>query len=417
MTRWWRLPLRRVARVVNGGTPTSDEANWGGDIPWATPVDIGAANGRIIQTQRTLTRVGAMSGSRIVPAESVLVSTRAPIGYVAIADKPMAFNQGCRALVPSALIDARFLYYQLSVLSAELNRRGLGTTFLELSAANLADVEVAVPPLDQQRRIADFLDVETARLDSLRLLTGAQLLLLEERLLASMRELTTGGVTERRPTRISWMPSIARSWRVGKVSHLFVTGSGTTPAAGNPDYFDGDLSWVSSSEVNNAVINSTSRSITAAAVRDFPALKRYAAGSLVIAMYGQGETKGRVGILGINAYVNQACCVLVPTGIVTARFAFYWFRAHKPGVVSLALGAGQPNLSQELIRDVRIPVPKIATQEVIAEEMFRLEQSIESQREALRRRNSLLAERRQALITAAVTGQFDVTTGRSANLW
>jgi len=133
-------------------------------------------------------------------------------------------------------------------------------------------------------------------------------------------------------------------------------------------------------------------------------------------MYGQGETKGRVGLLGIEAYVNQACCTLTPIGGLIAEFAFYWFRAHKHGVVSMALGAGQPNLSQELIREVRIPVPEPAAQREIVCRLAEHEDSHASQRNALLRRNEILAERRQALITAAVTGRVDVVTARGADL-
>jgi type I restriction enzyme S subunit len=93
------LPVRRLFRVVNGGTPTSEPENWDGDVPWATPVDLGHVHGGYLaETQRTLTDQGVKTGSSLVAGGSLILSTRAPIGYIAETKVPMAFNQGCHAL-------------------------------------------------------------------------------------------------------------------------------------------------------------------------------------------------------------------------------------------------------------------------------------------------------------------------------
>lgn len=79
------VPLRRIATVVNGGTPTADASNWGGEVPWATPVDLGRHDGRALgATERTLTDRGLETGSSLVPERSIILSTRAPIGYVCV---------------------------------------------------------------------------------------------------------------------------------------------------------------------------------------------------------------------------------------------------------------------------------------------------------------------------------------------
>ena len=141
-------PLRRVFKIVNGGTPTSERENWDGDVAWATPVDLGRLNGsRISKTQRTLTAEGLRTGSSLVPAGSLIVSTRAPIGYVAETTTPMALNQGCRGLVPRTELDVRFFRYQLLVSEGQLQARGQGSTFVELSTDALACFPLMVPPL------------------------------------------------------------------------------------------------------------------------------------------------------------------------------------------------------------------------------------------------------------------------------
>ena len=154
MSQFPAAQVRRLFLVVNGGTPTSDCANWNGDVAWATPVDLAKTNGRVISTtERQLTRQGLETGSARVPGGSLLVSNRAPIGYVALAGGPMAFNQGCKGLVPQDQLDPRYFLYQLGSLLPELESRGQGSTFSELSAEALASVRVANPPLSAAQAV------------------------------------------------------------------------------------------------------------------------------------------------------------------------------------------------------------------------------------------------------------------------
>jgi type I restriction enzyme S subunit len=151
-------------------------------VLWATPFDLAAVNGSVLgSTARTLTREGLLSGSAVVPGGSLLVSTRAPIGYVAETLSNTAFNQGCRGLVPRSSVDTRFFRYQLLALHDELQGRGQGTTFLELSADGLASTRVLCPTVTIQAAVADYLDGETARIDALVANKHRTIKLIEER--------------------------------------------------------------------------------------------------------------------------------------------------------------------------------------------------------------------------------------------
>ena len=113
----------------------------------------------IEKTPRTITESGlSKSSARLIPASSVILSTRAPIGHLAINTVPMAFNQGCRGLVPKEGLDHVFLYYFLYANRRILQELGTGTTFKELSASNLKLVPIMLPPLEEQRRIVAVLD-------------------------------------------------------------------------------------------------------------------------------------------------------------------------------------------------------------------------------------------------------------------
>ena len=190
------VPLRRVFRIANGGTPTSSPENWGGGVAWATPVDLAKCHGgKISETQRSLTSAGLHSGSQIVPEGSLLISSRAPIGYIAETTRPMAFNQGCKGLVPEQDVDIRFFRYQLSSMVEQLQSLGQGSTFSELSADDLASRRIVVPSRSQQEETANDLDTETDRIDTLisknhrliELLESRRTLLAEEAIAAFRR--------------------------------------------------------------------------------------------------------------------------------------------------------------------------------------------------------------------------------------
>ena len=135
--------IGEVGKVISGGTPNSkDPDNFGGDIAWLTPADLsGYAKKYISHGARNLTQKGYRSCSaHIMPAGSVLFSSRAPIGYVAIAQNPLCTNQGFKSIIPNNSIDSEFLYYQLLCLKKSIQDMGSGTTFKEISAKSLFSI-------------------------------------------------------------------------------------------------------------------------------------------------------------------------------------------------------------------------------------------------------------------------------------
>ena len=167
---------------------------------WVTPADLAGSPQYTSSSARSLTELGLKTGSSAVPRDSIVISSRAPVGYVTIAGAEVAFNQGCKALVPIAELEPRFFYYQFLALNGELGARANGTTFVELSAGGLADVPVNVPSLEQQRRIADFLDEQTAVIKELLRQRKTQLDLIQERANLHLADALAARVE-------SWMPS------------------------------------------------------------------------------------------------------------------------------------------------------------------------------------------------------------------
>jgi type I restriction enzyme, S subunit len=159
---WKTVRLEDCCEIISGATPsTSVDAYWNGDINWATPKDLSELQSTFISdTPRKITQAGLNAcAASILPAGSVLLSSRAPIGHVAVNTVPMATNQGFKSLVPrQEHVHAKFLYWWLRANRNYLEAMGNGATFKEVSKAVVSRIEIPLPPLTEQRRIAAILD-------------------------------------------------------------------------------------------------------------------------------------------------------------------------------------------------------------------------------------------------------------------
>ena len=161
MEEWKTYKLSEIGTVVGGATPsTKVPDNYDGQIPWITPKDLSNHSGRYISKgERNITEQGFDSCScQMLPKDSVLFSSRAPIGYVAIASAPLCTNQGFKSIIPNEnLVDSRFLYYLLKYNKERIAEMGSGTTFMEVSGSVMKNIEVLIPPLSSQKSIAGVL--------------------------------------------------------------------------------------------------------------------------------------------------------------------------------------------------------------------------------------------------------------------
>jgi type I restriction enzyme S subunit len=158
---WMYKTIGEVCDIANGGTPkTGVPEYWDGNNLWITPAEMGKRSSPYASdTERKITEMGLQNSSaRILPPKSVILSSRAPIGHLVINTEPMAFNQGCKGLVPNADTYYKFLFYYLGSIVELLNTLGTGATFKELSGGKLKEVPIPVPPLAEQKRIVAVLD-------------------------------------------------------------------------------------------------------------------------------------------------------------------------------------------------------------------------------------------------------------------
>ncbi|VTY06672.1 Type I restriction modification DNA specificity domain protein [uncultured Prevotella sp.] len=161
MEEWKKYKLHEIGRIVGGATPpTKDSANYDGEISWITPKDLSNFTGRYIQKgERSITQKGFESSScQILPKGSILFSSRAPIGYIAIAANELCTNQGFKSIIPdNNLVNNLFLYYLLKYNKEEIEGLGSGTTFKEVSAKVMQNFDIKIPSIQTQKKIADIL--------------------------------------------------------------------------------------------------------------------------------------------------------------------------------------------------------------------------------------------------------------------
>lgn len=170
--KWHTKQLGELSEIRSGGTPsTSDKSAWSGEIPWCTPTDITALNGKkyLSQTSRSITEHGLRTSSaELIPKNSIIMTTRATIGECAINLVPMATNQGFKNIIPSNQIDTEFLYYLLSIHKQKLACLASGSTFLEIGKEQLRQITLFIPcSKEEQTDIANTIGDMDSEIEAL----------------------------------------------------------------------------------------------------------------------------------------------------------------------------------------------------------------------------------------------------------
>lgn len=222
--------LGDVCTIVSGTTPKSTQPEyWDGNLNWVTPAELTDESDIIYESQRKITQQAVSDSSlKSFPAGTVLLSSRAPIGKVAIAGTEMYCNQGFKNLICSEKIYNRYLYHFLKEKTVYLNSLGRGATFKEISKSIVENIEIPLPPLEEQRRIAAVLD----KVSDLIAKRRQQLNKLDELVKSRFIEMF-GDVTKNE-----------KNWSTRKISEIATLQSGGTPSRQCPKYFEGTIPWI-----------------------------------------------------------------------------------------------------------------------------------------------------------------------------
>lgn len=254
----------------------------------------------------------------------------------------------------------RYMWYQLLShgFIFEIDRSTYGTKMPRANAEFIRNVFVALPSEIEQQKIANYLDKMCAEIDAVLEKTRASIEEYKKLKQAVITQAVTKGIRGDRPMKnsgIEWIGDIPAEWNKDKVIRVFsVIGSGTTPKSSDENLFDGNTPWIQSGDINGENLFVTKNCVSNSAIESYSALRVYQAPYLVVAMYG--ASVGNLSLSMIDACVNQACCVLKkPT--INLKFSFYIFKAVKDYLARKAVGGGQPNISQETIKQLWLPIP------------------------------------------------------------
>lgn len=307
---------------------------------------------------------------------------------------------------------AKFLHYYLHTLDITkvLYKFGSGLrqnlSFLDFKRLPIIDI-----PLSEQQKIAQFLDDKTAKIDQAVDLAEKQIALLKEHKQILIQNAVTRGLNPDVPLKdsgVEWIGQVPEHWEVKKITHIFPNiGSGTTPNSSDPSFYEGNINWLQTGDLTDGYIYKTSKTITHKALQAYSTLKIYPKNSLVIAMYG--ATIGKVGLLQIETTTNQACCVLSTALNIEMKYVFYLFQGIKESLVAMSYGGGQPNISQEKIKSLKLPFPNASEQEQIADYLDKQTAKIDQAIALKTAHIEKLKEYKSVLIDYAVTGKVRVS--------
>lgn len=291
------------------------------------------------------------------------------------------------------------------------NGRGIVADLWTTRFDEMRMIKLAIPSLQEQEAIASYLDSATSKIDEAIAQQQKMIDLLNERKQIIINNAVTKGLdpnVKMKDSGVDYIEQIPEHWEVIKASYIYNhIGSGTTPKSGQDDYYSEDgFFFLQTGDLNDGYINDTTKKITHKALKDTN-LKIYPSGSLVIAMYG--ATIGKLGILNIDTTVNQACCVLPGNKKMLTKYTFYTLMVAKKNLIMQSRGGGQPNISQDTIKNERLIVPPIKEQKAIVDYLDKVCVPLQVSIEAANKKITLLQERKQIIINEVVTGKVRVS--------
>ena len=411
---WEARKLGQVSTIFKGGTPKRNvDKYFQGDLPWARPVDITALQGALYidDTEIHISEEAlGNSGARRLPPGTVLLTSRATIGEIAITTVPMATNQGFANFVCNEGLLNIYLAYYLQAIKDLLISLGSGTTFLEITKGTLVGVKTPLPPLSEQHQIANFLDRKTEQIDELTRIKERQIELLHEHRAALINQTVTKGLdpnVEMKPSGVEWIGEIPAHWEVTQIKRIaqFIGGysefgSESYTERGIPIFRIGDIAQsIKMEEVKRVPIEQVKRLKQNQLCYD----------DTLIVMIGRRAGESIYYAFDYPSILSAQVAGLRATQ-VGSKFLFYFIHSASflNTVTPLFFGATRDNISKTALMNIKIPFPPDEEQDQIANFLDHKTGQIDELIAIEGRKVELLKEYRQSLISHVVTGKIDV---------
>ena len=268
---------------------------------------------------------------------------------------------------------------------------------------------IPLPPLPEQKAIANYLDKACERIDKIIAIKQKQLEKIEGYYNSKVHEIITKGIDnsiELIDSEIDWQGFVPKHWKREKLFRLSEKmGSGGTPKSSNQEYYDGDIPWIQSGDLNDGIVSKTKKNINERAIAESSA-KIFDKGTILIAMYG--ATIGKLGIMAMDAATNQACCAIQISSKLDSLFLFHLLYDMRKYLISNGYGGGQSNISQEVLKQQYFFYPSINEQNKIVDFIIDFQNKTTYLKEKLNDQITTLQSYRKSLIHECVTGKKQV---------
>lgn len=304
----------------------------------------------------------------------------------------------------------KYLLHRYDVAYMKLLGSGVRQT---INFNHIANSLLPFPPIEEQTTIGQFLNRKTTLIDQALGIKERQIELLKERQQIIIQNAVTRGINpdvKVKDSGMVWIGEIPEHWGITKIRNIASTTSGATPASGNVNtYYNGDIPWVRTTDLNNDVLFDVPEKITKKAIRD-TACKLVPVDTVCIAMYGGAGTIGKHSILRFSGTLNQALCAIIPSSRLYSEYLYYYVKFYRPHWMITAKGSRvDPNISQDEVRRMPITLPPMSEQIEITKYIELASQQIAKAISLKEQEIEKLKEYKTTLINSAVTGKIKVS--------
>ena len=340
------------------------------------------------------------------------VKTGSSYGKTGIVNKlsnKATINPQLVVLKPKKYTDSRLINYFLnsSVGKEQSELIVGGSTIPTITQESIKKMIFPKMSFEEQQKIADFLDKKTAQLDKVKALLEEQIQKLKDYRASLIYETVTKGLDKTVPMKdlgIDWIGQVPEGWGVGKVKYFSQISAGATPDRNNSLFWNGNINWMSSGEVNQGIVKHTSETITDLALKR-TSTKLLPNGTVMLALNGQGKTKGTAAVLAIESASNQSLAsFVVDNKILNNMYLYYFFVANYYNIRGLK-GEDRDGLNLQLVSNIVIPLFELEEQQKIVDFLDKKTVQIDKLIQIKNQQIKNINKQRQTLIYDYVTGK------------
>ena len=340
MTEWKEYKLGEIVHIIGGGTPkTSEPKYWNGSIPWLSVVDFNNGNKYVYDAEKYITQEGLENSStRLLKKGDIIISARGTVGAMAMIGREMAFNQSCYGIRNSELVDNHYLFYLLKNSINELKQNSHGGVFDTITRETFNMIDISLPPLPEQIRIASILSSLDDKID---------LLHRENKTLEAMAETLF---------RQWFIEEAKEDWEEGKLGDIISVKGGTTPSTKEPHFWNGDIAWTSPRDVttlNGLYLFETEKKITQKGLEQISS-GLLPAGTLLM------SSRAPVGVLAFSEIpiaINQGYIAILDDKGYEKEFIYLWLKANMDTIHSYSNGSTFMEISKSAFKSIDILIP------------------------------------------------------------